>query len=313
MFKNPFKMTRDRSSSICNSSKPREPNETKRSSTGNGNQAAHPLTSPRSLNRSETQALDGRMVSCSSENSSNVSMCRSTLSQDERRHKILKFWDKKIQRANKKKQVRYHCRKDLADNRFRYHGRFISKEQMEKILEGNKHGMDEIYNPYTKCTPKTKQIFKVERHAGRNASCFSAHCHSRQSNGFEGSSGEPLDDIGLKDSFPQEDLDFKMHQFPTMAVQQTLFGAETQNMRLTAGVQKVPMFGERDVGIEHPFAGSQQCSNIGPLNPMQENPQQNLLLPASDHPTFGIPNKDPSEALQPKLNPFGFDQEQPLL
>lgn len=114
-------------------------------------------------------------------------MCRSTLSQDERRTKILKFWDKKIQRANKKKQVRYHCRKDLADNRFRYHGRFISKEQMEKILESNKHGMDEIYNPYTKCTPKTKQIFKVERHIGRNAGCFSARCHSRHSNGFEGS------------------------------------------------------------------------------------------------------------------------------
>lgn len=93
-------------------------------------------------------------------------MCRSTLSQEERRTKILKFWDKKIARANKKKHVRYHCRKDLADNRFRYHGRFISKEQMEKILESNKHGIEEIYNPLTKCTPKSKQIFKIERHQG---------------------------------------------------------------------------------------------------------------------------------------------------
>lgn len=246
MFKQPFKMARDRSSSICNSSKPREANEMKRSSTGSGNPAVNHTSSPRSLNRSETQALDGRMASCSSDYSSNVSMCRSTLSQEERRAKILKFWDKKLQRANKKKQVRYHCRKDLADNRFRYHGRFISKEQMEKILESNKHGMDEIYNPVTKCTPKTKQIFKVERHVGRTASCFSAHCHSRHSQGFEGSAGEPLDQ-------QQEDLDFKMQQFPTMGVQQTLFGADTQSMRLAAGVQKVPMFGERDDGIEHPF------------------------------------------------------------
>ena len=104
-----------------------------------------------------------------------------------------------------------------------------------------------------------------------------------------------------------------MHQFPTLAVQQTLFGADTQNMRLTAGVQKSSLFG--DGGIEHPFGESQQCSNIGPLNPMQENPAQNLLLPSSTEniAPFAIPSKDPSEALQPKLNPFGFDQEQPLL
>jgi len=33
---------------------------------------------------------------------------------------------------------------------------------MEKILN-NEGGLEEIYNPMMKCTPKTKQIFKVEK------------------------------------------------------------------------------------------------------------------------------------------------------
>jgi len=34
---------------------------------------------------------------------------------------------------------------------------------MSKILR-NDGGIDEIYNPSLKCTPKTKQIFKVEKY-----------------------------------------------------------------------------------------------------------------------------------------------------
>lgn len=51
------------------------------------------------------------------------------MSTEERRMKVLRYWEKKKLRMNKN-HVRYHCRKDLAENRYRYHGRFISKEQM---------------------------------------------------------------------------------------------------------------------------------------------------------------------------------------
>ena len=78
----------------------------------------------------------------------------SQLSLEEKKQKVLKFWEKKKLKM-KKDHVRYHCRKDLAQNRFRYHGRFISKEQMQKILN-KEGGLDEIYNPDVGYTPKTK-------------------------------------------------------------------------------------------------------------------------------------------------------------
>jgi len=80
--------------------------------------------------------------------------------------------------------VRYHCRKDLAQNRFRYHGRFISKDQMEKIKD-QEGGVDEIYDPQKKCTPKTKLIFKVEKNQRQTSACHTK-CPTRYRSLSEG-------------------------------------------------------------------------------------------------------------------------------
>lgn len=64
---------------------------------------------------------------------------------------------------------------------------------MDKIIESKKNGLDEIYDPVTKCTPKTKQIFKVERHFGRNVACSSTGCLRKNNIGCESTSMNALD------------------------------------------------------------------------------------------------------------------------
>lgn len=98
LLKQPYKMVRERSSSIGTLAKGAR-DEERRSRERQEQRGIESQNTPRSMNRSEeTPTVGGnRVVSCSSDySSSNVSMARSTLSQEERRTKVLKFWDKKL-------------------------------------------------------------------------------------------------------------------------------------------------------------------------------------------------------------------------
>jgi len=90
---------------------------------------------------------------------------------------------------------------------------------MDKILN-SQGGLDEIYNPKLKCTPRTKQIFKMEKFHHRNSSCC-----SNSGSGMVGSNeGNGLQDF-VNPLATMEEINC-MH----------LFGEETINMNLGAGV-----------------------------------------------------------------------------
>ena len=82
--------------------------------------------------------------------------------------KIRNYWIKKHRRCTQKK-VRYNCRQNLAKQRFRHQGRFITREEMEKL------DPDQIYDPNSRYTPKIKQLFRICKEHHNSLSCKSAH------------------------------------------------------------------------------------------------------------------------------------------
>ena len=72
-----------------------------------------------------------------------------TLSQSERKKKIMKYLEKRSRR-NYAKKISYHCRKRVADQRIRVKGRFVSTKQAELLrgLENEKNNVPWSWNAY---------------------------------------------------------------------------------------------------------------------------------------------------------------------
>lgn len=59
--------------------------------------------------------------------------CIGAYTQEERRHRLEKFWEKRNHRVWTKR-VKYDVRKNFADSRVRVKGRFVKKEEEQLLL-----------------------------------------------------------------------------------------------------------------------------------------------------------------------------------
>lgn len=63
------------------------------------------------------------------------------LNRAQRNDRIRSYWEKK-KRRNSQKTVRYAVRKNLAEKRYRFQGRFVKLEQLQEL------DPDFVYNPH---------------------------------------------------------------------------------------------------------------------------------------------------------------------